>query len=284
MSVSVVAEIYTGDCAQEIANLYNALAEELCVRCTRVQQEIASKNEIDQLMKHETTRSGEDMATKVEIARITAQEEIESLACGVVYEILDIIFSQVEQSVEKSHDVMVRVKTPNEQAWDALKAKRENTKRAAGAHAAMLQAHSKAKADKLRAKHKRAVCKEIASSIIEEIVTSVQCHQQASKSMVTWKTWYYASWPRAATWHALSGTSMNMAYRASHKTIPHAGSSEGALQDGRSQTQHGGSVNCRTSLSTWHLGRRHTSQMRVRGGGCLAVCTGAACMISCMRA
>jgi hypothetical protein len=173
MSVSAVTQIYTGDCAQEIANLYNALAEELCVRRTRMQQEIASQNEIDHIMKHEITRLGEDMATKVEIARITAQEEIESLACGVVYEILDIIFSQVEQSVEKSHDVMVRVKTPNEQAWDALKAKRENAKRAASAHAAMLQAHSKAKADKLRAKHERAVCKEIASSIIEEIVTSV---------------------------------------------------------------------------------------------------------------
>ena len=65
------------------------------------------------------------------------------------------------------------MKTSNKQAWDALKAKCENAKRAAGTHAAMLQAHSKARADKLRAKHEHAVCKEIASSIIEEIVTSV---------------------------------------------------------------------------------------------------------------
>ena len=152
------------------------MSEELCfLHAHATGNHLAEREskEINQLLKHETTRLGEDMATKVEIARITAQEEIESLACGVVYEILDIIFSQVEQSVEKSHDVMVRVKTPNEQAWDALKAKRENAKRAASAHAAMLQAHSKAKADKLRAKHERAVCKEIASSIIEEIVTSV---------------------------------------------------------------------------------------------------------------
>ena len=67
----------------------------------------------------------------------------------------------------------VRVKTPNEQAWDALKAKRENAKRAADAHTTMFQAHPKARTDKLRAKHERTACKEIVSSIIEEIVTSV---------------------------------------------------------------------------------------------------------------
>ena len=101
-SASAVAEIYTGKYAQEIANLYNALAEELLARCTRMQQEIASQNEINQILQHEATRLGEDLATKMEIARITAKEEIESLARGVVYEIVDVVFHRLRR-LSKSH-------------------------------------------------------------------------------------------------------------------------------------------------------------------------------------
>ncbi len=75
------------------------MSEELCfLHAHATGNHLAEREskEINQLLKHETTRLGEDMATKVEIARITAQEEIESLTCVVVHEILDVIFSQVE--------------------------------------------------------------------------------------------------------------------------------------------------------------------------------------------
>ena len=81
--------------------------------------------------------------------------------------------SQVVPSVQKSRNVVARVKTANEEAWDALKVKRASKKKAADAHAAMLVAHSHARADKLRARKERAVGRGIVSSVIDEIVTSV---------------------------------------------------------------------------------------------------------------
>ena len=173
LCASTVAEIYTGKQAQEIANLYNALAQEMRTRCVRVQKEIASQIEGDELLQHEATRLGQDLATKMEVARIIAQQEMESLAYGVVLEVVDLALSQVVPSVQKSRNVEARVKTANEEAWDALKAKRESKKKAADAHAAMLVAHSQARADKLRARKERAMGRGIVSSVIDEIVTSV---------------------------------------------------------------------------------------------------------------
>lgn len=83
LCASTVAEIYTGKQAQEIANLYNALAQEMRTRCVRVQKEIASQIEGDELLQHEATRLGQDLATKIEVARIIAQQEMESMAYGV---------------------------------------------------------------------------------------------------------------------------------------------------------------------------------------------------------
>ena len=157
LCASAVAEIYTGEHAQEIANLYNALVQEMRARCARVQQEIASQIEIDELLQQEATKLGQDLATKMEVERIVAQQEIESMVYGVVLEVVDLVFSQVVPSVKKSRDMVARVKTANQEAWDALKAKHENKKKAADAHAAVLLAHSQARADKLRARKERAV-------------------------------------------------------------------------------------------------------------------------------
>ena len=168
-----MAEIYTGKQAQEIANLYNELEQEIRAHCVRVQQEIASQIESDELLQHEATRLGQDLATKMEVARIVAQQEIESMAYDVVLEVVDLILSQVVPSVQKSHNVVERVKTANEEAWDPLKAKHGIKKKAANAHAAMLVTHSQARTDKLRARKEHAVGHGIVSSVINEIVSLV---------------------------------------------------------------------------------------------------------------
>jgi hypothetical protein len=70
-------------------------------------------------------------------------------------EMIEQLVTQVAPAEEKSHEVVVRLQTYAEQAWDALKVERERKTKAAVAHAAMLKTHSEARERKIREKHER---------------------------------------------------------------------------------------------------------------------------------
>ena len=277
LCASALAEIYTGKhaqeiaicttywrrrCAREIANLYNALAQEMRARCARVQQEIASQIEIDELLQQEATKLGQDRATKMEVG--LRSKKSRAWHYGVVLEVVDLVFSQVVPPVEKSRDVVARVKTANQEAWHALMAKHENKKKAADAHAAVLLAHSQARADKLRARKERAVG--IVSSIIDEIATSVssasfRVHDYVEDMVldVMAESCIVACAIRHGDF-SVQGEERTIANPRSRggrsmKHLTDRDTRGDVFQDGRRQILHGRGVRRRITLPTRYLGR-----------------------------
>jgi hypothetical protein len=155
LSAQDVTEIYTGTQPQQIAWLYNAVVAAVRARCTRMQQEKASQIELVHIHQQEQIRMGQDLATKMEIERISGEDLIECQVYGVLVQMIEQIATQVAPPEEQSQEVLVRVPTYAEQAWEALKKERERKKNAAVAHAAMLQTHSEARERKNQQKHER---------------------------------------------------------------------------------------------------------------------------------
>jgi uncharacterized small protein (DUF1192 family) len=174
LSAHDVAEIYTGTQAQEIAWLYNALVEAVRARCARMQQEKASQIELERICEWDKIRMGQDLGTKMEITRIAEEDRIECQVYGVLCEMIEQIVTQVAPAEEKSHEVVVRLQTYAEQAWEALKVERERKTKAAVAHAAMLKAHSEARERKIREKHERQMCRELVLAIVSDVSNCVE--------------------------------------------------------------------------------------------------------------
>jgi hypothetical protein len=169
-----VAEIYTGTQAQEIAWLYNVLVEAVRARCARMQQEKASQIELERIREWDKIRMGQDLATKMEITRIAEEDRIECQVYGVLCEMIEQIVTQVAPAEEKSHEVVVRLQTYAEQAWEALKVERERKTKAAVSYAAMLKAHSEARERKIREKHERQMCRELVLAIVSDVSNCVE--------------------------------------------------------------------------------------------------------------
>jgi uncharacterized small protein (DUF1192 family) len=174
LSAQDVAEIYTGTQAQEIAWLYNALVEAVRARCARMQQEKASQIELERICAWDKIKMGQDLGTKMEITRIAEEDRIECQVYGVLCEMIEQIVTQVAPAEEKSHEVVVRLQTYAEQAWEALKVERERKTKAAVAHAAMLKAHSEARERKIREKHERQMCRELVLAIVSDVSNCVE--------------------------------------------------------------------------------------------------------------
>jgi hypothetical protein len=174
MSAEDVAEIYTGTRAHEIAWLYNALEAEVRARCARMQQEIASQIEIERILVQDKVKMGENLATQMKITRITEEDRIECKVYGVLCEMIEKLVTQVAPSEEKSHEVVVRLQTYAEQAWEALKVERERKTKAAVEHAAMLKAHSEARERRIREKHEMQMCRELVLAIVSHVGNCVE--------------------------------------------------------------------------------------------------------------
>ena len=187
ISAEDVAEIYAGSQAQEIALLYNSLDAAVRARCEGMKQEEASEIEVVRIREQDEIRMGLDFATKMEINRITEADHIESQVYGVLCTMMERIANQLAPAEEKSEAVMIRVPTPAEQAWEALKAKRETRAKAAAAHAEMLKIHAATKARKiaakLEAKRERRV-KELKRA--QEQLEQLACAEFVSTSEIIW--------------------------------------------------------------------------------------------------
>ena len=152
ISAEDVAEIYAGSQAQEIAWFYNSLDAAVRARCKWMMQEEASEIEVERIREQDEIKMGLDLATKIELNRIAEEDHIESQVYGVLCTMIEQIANQLAPAEEESQEVIIRVPTCAEQAWEALKAKRESRAKAAAAHAAMLKTHAENKARKLEAK------------------------------------------------------------------------------------------------------------------------------------
>jgi hypothetical protein len=152
ISAEDVAEIYAGPQAQEIAWFYNSLDGAVRARCVCMKQEEASKIEVERIREQDEIKMGLDLATKIELNRIAEEDHIESQVYGVLCTMIEQIANQIAPAKGESQEVIIRVPTCAEQAWEALKAKRESRAKAAAAHAAMLKTHAENKARKLEAK------------------------------------------------------------------------------------------------------------------------------------
>ena len=94
------------------------------MRCEWMKQEEVSEIEVARIREQDEIKMGLDLATKRELNRIAAEDHIESQVYGVLCTMIEKIANQLAPAEEESQAVMIRVPTPAEQAWEALKADR----------------------------------------------------------------------------------------------------------------------------------------------------------------
>jgi hypothetical protein len=89
-----------------------------------MKQEEVSEIEVARIREQDEIKMGLDLATKRELNCIAAEDHIESQVYGVLCTMIEKIANQLAPAEEESQAVMIRVPTPAEQAWEALKADR----------------------------------------------------------------------------------------------------------------------------------------------------------------
>jgi hypothetical protein len=96
----------------------------------------------------EKTRMGLDLATEIELKRITEED----LSENEVYRVLLAIIDQLAPAEDQLQAAQLRAPTCAEQAWEALKLQRERRAEAIIAHKTLMETHARNKALKLASK------------------------------------------------------------------------------------------------------------------------------------